>query len=469
MKSSSYNHDLLVIGSGPAGQEGAITAANLRKKAAIVERKWSPAAPSLFSWTVPSKILREAVLSLKALRAVQPGDLALNRIDMSDLTSRVEAVVRNERAVIKSKLERSNVESIEGEARLIDAHTVEIQTGAGATRVTAENLLIAVGTRPAAPAHVSIDGKRIYNSDHLLSLQQLPRDLIIVGSGLIGIEYASMLVLLGVKITLVDERPALLDFVDREIVNNLKSQLTQLGVTFRLGQVIRSCKANSSGDGVTVTLENGESIVGESLLYVAGQDANTDKLNLASVDVCTTENGKVEVNEHFQTAVANIYAAGDVIGFPAEGLYYGSVSMMQGRLAIFNMYGYPATSRPELFAYGLYAIPEMSMVGQTEEQLKERQVEYRTGIAYYRDLANAQIVGDENGFLKLLFDPDSLKLLGVHIIGERAAEIIHIGQAVLSFGGTIEYFRDAVFTYPSMAEAYKLAALDGMHKVGLLP
>lgn len=469
MMSSIYNYDLLVIGSGPAGQEGAITAANLRKKVAIVERKWSSAAPSLFSGTVSSKVLREAVLSLKALRAFRRGEVALTRARMSDLTPLVEAVIRNERAVVKSRLERSNVESIQGEARFIDAHTVEIQTGEGATRVTAENILIAVGTRQAASSQVSIDGKRIYNSDQLLSLQQLPSDLIIVGAGLIGVEYASMLALLGVKITLVDERPALLDFVDREIVNNFKSQLTQLGVSFQLGQAIRACEANSSGEGVTVTLENGESIVGESLLYVAGQHANTDSLNLASVGVCTTENGKVEVNQQFQTAAANIYAAGDVIGFPAEGLYYGSISMMQGRLAILNMYGYPATSRPGLFAYGLYAVPEMAMVGQTEEQLKELRVEYRTGIACYRDLAKITMVGDEHGFLKLLFDPDSLKLIGVHIIGEHAAEIIHIGQAVLSFGGTIEYFRDAVFAYPSMAEAYKLAALDGMHKVGLLP
>lgn len=466
MKSSDYNYDLLVIGGGPAGQEGAITAANLRKKVAIVERKEALAA---LSGTVSSKVLREAVLSLKALRAFQPGDLARNCIEMPDLTARVEAVIKSERAVIKSQLERCNIESIQGEARFIDAHTIEIRTGKGNAHVTAENLLIAVGTRPAANAQVPVDGKRIYNSNHLLSLQQLPRDLIIVGAGLIGVEYASMLALLGVKVTLVDERPTMLGFVDQEMVSNLKTRLMQLGVTFRLGQPIRGYEANSSGDGVTVTLENGERIVGESLLHVAGQQANTDQLSLAPVGVCTTENGKVEVNEQFQTSVANIYAAGDVIGFPAEGLYCGSVSMMQGRLAVFSMYGYPATSRPGLFAYGLYAIPELSMVGQTEQQLRERRVEYQTGIARYQDLAQAQIAGDEHGFLKLLFDPDSLKLLGVHIIGERAAEIIHIGQAVLSFGGTIEYFRDAVFTYPSIAEAYKLAALDGMHKVGLLP
>lgn len=468
MNSNGHHYDLLVIGGGPAGQEGAITAANLRKKVALVERKGSPAAPTLFSGTVASKILREAVLSLKALRAFLP-NRTINRIEMSDLIARVEAVVGNERTAIKSRLEHSNVDSIQGEASLIDAHTVEIRTDEGITRVTAENILIAVGTRPAAAGQMAMNGKRIYNSDQLLSIQRLPRDLIIVGAGLVGVEYASMLALLGVKITLIDHRPALLDFVDREIVNTLKSQMTQYGVSFRLGQAIRSFQANSAGDGVTVTLENGESIVGESLLHVARQEANTDTLNLASLGVGILENGKVEVNEQFQTAVANIYAAGDVIGFPAEGLYYGSISTMQGRLAVFNMYGYPATSRPGLFAYGLYSIPEMAMVGQTEEQLKKQQVEYRTGIARYRDLAKVQIAGDEHGFLKLLFDPDSLKLLGVHIIGERAAEIVHIGQAVMSFGGTIEYFRNAAFAYPSIAEAYKLAALDGMHKAGLLP
>jgi NAD(P) transhydrogenase len=464
----AHNYDLVVIGGGPAGQKGALAAAQLRKKVAVVERKWSGPGVSAQAGTISSRLLREAVLTLRARRIFHGNDPVQPRIEMTDLATLVPAIVGSHATILKSQLEGADVETFVGEARFLDSRTVEIQTDKEPICVTAEKFLIAVGTRPAASDRVAVDGERVFNSDQLLSMPRIPRHLTIVGAGLIGIEYASMLVLLGAKITLVDERAEILGFVDRQIVDALSSHLMKLGVSFRMGVKVVECKSDAAKDRVTVYLSNGEMIEGESLLYVAGRQANTDTLNLASAGLCTKEDGRIEVNDEFQTAVPNIYAAGDVIGFPVEGLYYASISMEQGRLAASSMYGYPAGSSPEVFPYAIYSIPEIAMVGATEQVLKDRNIEYEIGVARYEELVQAQI-SDEQGFLKLLFDPDSLKLLGVHIMGMRAAEVIHIGQAVLRFGGTIEYFRDAVFNYPTIAEVYKLAAADGLKKAGWLP
>jgi NAD(P) transhydrogenase len=388
--------------------------------------------------------------------------------EMPDLADRMRAIVQRYGAILQSSLEQANIETIRGEARFVEPHTVEVQSERGPTFIKSDKFLIAVGTRPAASPDIVVDGKRIYNSDQLFAMQKIPQHLIIVGGGLIGVEYASMLVLLGAKVTLVDERPALLTFVDRGVVDAFTAHLTPLGVTFRLGVKVAECRSDAARDRVTVRLSDGEILEGEALLYVAGRQANTDTLNLRALGVNTTHDGKIEVNDEFQTTAPNIYAAGDVIGFPIEGLYYGSISMEQGRLAVCNMFGLPARSSPEGFPYGIYGIPEIAMVGPTEQALQESKIEYQTGMARYEELVQAQIA-DEPGFLKLLFDPDSLKLLGVHIMGARAAEVIHIGQAVLRFGGTIEYLYEAVFNYPTIAEAYKLAAADGLKKVGWLP
>jgi NAD(P) transhydrogenase len=384
---------------------------------------------------------------------------------MFDLTFRVDGVIKAEAQVIQSQLLQNRVDTLEGEAKFVDAHTVEIQGKHGSKQVTADKFLIAVGARSVTNDRIPQDGKRIYGSDELLSLRELPSDLIIVGAGLIGIEYASLLAALGVKVTLVEQRPALLSFLDGEIIENFRSRLEQMGVTFRLGEKVVECAVDAKENCVVAKLENG-SIRGESLLYTAGRRGNTDRLNLAAVGLETISGHKLKVNGRYCTAVPNIYAAGDVIGFPAEELYYGSISMEQGRLAACNMFGFPATSRPQLFPYAVYAIPEISMVGKTEQDLAEAKIPYEVGIARYQALAKGQILGDDQGFLKLLFDRGSLKILGVHIIGEGAAEIIHIGQAALSLGATIEYFRDTVFNYPTLAEAYKVAAFDGLKKLG---
>ena len=457
-------YDLVVIGSGPAGQKGAICAAKMRKKVAIIDRKKSVGGVCVHTGTIPSKTLREAVLYLSGFRQrtfYGRGYALKDRIAMSDLIFRAEAVMAREVEVIKAQLRRNYVTIMEGDARFLDANTLEVKNDDGAQLVRGQHILIACGTRPAHSAEIPVDGKRIFDSDQVHCLEEIPRDLIVVGAGIIGLEYASMFAALGVKVTLLDQRPILLDFVDREIVESLCFQLRQLGTVFRLGEKVVSVGFDEERDRVFAKLASGKNVHGQGLLYTIGRQANGDLLNLESAGLKAEGRGKLSVNEHFQTAVPHIYAAGDVIGFPA----LASTSMEQGRLASCHMFGKPGKMPPHLIPYGIYTIPEISMVGQTEEQLTHENINYEVGLARYAELAKGQMLGDEQGLLKLVFDPDSLKLLGVHAIGDRAAEIVHIGQVVLTLGASIEYFRDAVFNYPTLAEAYKVAALDGLNKL----
>jgi NAD(P) transhydrogenase len=353
------------------------------------------------------------------------------------------------------------VTTLEGDARFLDPHTIEIRSEDGSQLVRGQHVLLACGTRPAHSGDIPIDGRRIFDSDQVHCLEEVPRELVIVGAGIIGLEYASMFATLGVKVTILDQRPVLLDFVDREIIESLCFQLRQLGTVFRLGEKVVSVGFDEERDRVYAKLESGKNVHGQGLLYTIGRQANSDQMNIETAGLKADDRGKMTVNEHYQTAVPHIYAAGDVIGFPA----LASTSMEQGRLASCHMFGKPGKMPPNLIPYGIYTIPEISMVGQTEEQLTKEKIPYEAGLARYAELAKGQMLGDEQGLLKILFDPDSLKLLGVHIIGDRAAGIVHIGQAVLTTGGTIEYFRDTVFNYPTLAEAYKVAALDGLNKL----
>jgi len=462
MEANEY--DLVVIGSGPAGQKGAICAAKMRKKVAIIDRKRTIGGVCVHTGTIPSKTLREAVLYLSGFRQRSfygRGYVLKDRIAMSDLIFRAQAVMAREIEVIKSQLRRNYVTTLEGEARFLDPHTIEIKSEDGSQLLRGQHILVACGTRPAHSDDIPIDGKRIFDSDQLHELEEVPRDLVIVGAGIIGLEYASMFATLGVKVTLLDQRPILLDFVDREIVESLCFQLRQLGTVFRLGEKVVSVGFDAERDRVFAKLESGKNVHGQGLLYTIGRQANSDQVNIDAAGLKADGRGKISVNENFQTTVPHIYAAGDVIGFPA----LASTSMEQGRLASCHMFGKPGKMPPNLIPYGIYSIPEISMVGNTEEQLTKEKIPYETGLARYAELAKGQMLGDEQGLLKLLFDPNSLKLFGVHIIGDRAAEIVHIGQAVLTMGGTIEYFRDTVFNYPTLAEAYKVAALDGLNKL----
>ena len=461
---SNNEYDLVVIGSGPAGQKGAICAAKMRKKVAIIDRERTIGGVCVHTGTIPSKMFREAVLYLSGFRQrtfYGRGYVLKDRIEMSDLVFRAQSVMSREVEVIKAQLRRNYITSLSGDAHFVDPHTIEINNADGTQQVRGDKILIACGTRPAHDADIPIDNKRIFDSDQIHCLEEIPRELIVVGAGIIGLEYASMFAALGVKVTLLDQRPTMLEFVDHEVVESLCFQLRQLGTVFRLGEKVVQLGYNEERDRVFAKLESGKTVHGSTLLYAVGRQANSDQLNLEAIGLVPDGRGKLVVNQNFQTAVPHVYAAGDVIGFPA----LASTSMEQGRLASCHIFGVAGNIPPNLIPYGVYTIPEISMVGATEEQLTRDKVAYETGISRYAELAKGQMLGDDQGFLKLVFDPATLKLLGVHIIGERAAEIVHIGQAVLAMGGTIEYFRDTVFNYPTLAEAYKVAALDGLNKL----
>jgi NAD(P) transhydrogenase len=460
---TSSSYDLVVIGSGPAGQKGAIAAAKLGKSVAIVDRKEMVGGVCLHTGTIPSKTLREAILYFSGIqqRTFYGRDYSLkDAISVTDLVFRIQTVVAREMEVVRAQLKRNGVVTHNGAARFLDPHTIEVSGTDSSVTLRAENILVACGTRPAHSPTVPLDGKRIVDSDQLGAIEKLPKEFIVVGAGVIGLEYASMLAALGIKITLIEQRPTVLDFLDREIIETLLYTLRQRSVTFRLGEKVVSVGADDKGR-VVASLESGKEVRGDGLLYAVGRCANGDQLNLEAAGLSADDRGRITVDDYYRTSVPHISAAGDVIGFPA----LASTSMEQGRLAVCNIFGIACRSRPEFLPYGIYTIPEISTVGMSEQELTDARIPYEVGQSRYVELAKGQISGVEVGLLKILFHRQTLKVLGVHAIGEGATEIIHVGQAVLAFGGTIEYFRDAVFNYPTFAEAYKVAGLDGLNKL----
>jgi len=451
-------YDLVVIGSGPAGQKGAIAAAKVRKRVAVIDRTAMMGGVSVHTGTIPSKTVREAIFQLTgfAVKALY-GNGSQSRVDISiqDVSSRVNAIVARETEVIRAQLKRNGIAVHQGSAHFLDPHTVEVQGDGEGIRVKAEKILVACGTRPAHSPEIPFDNHRIVDTDHLSGLGGLPKEIIVVGAGVVGLEFASFMA------ALIDQRPALLEFVDRQIVEALSYHLRHLGVTFRLGEKVAQAGIDARRDFVFAELESGKRVHGDALIYAVGRQANGDQLHLEAAGLAADSRGRLKVNEFFQTEIPHLYAAGDVIRFPA----LASTSMEQGRLAACHMFGIPFEHMPGLFPYGIYTIPEISMVGQTEETLTANRVPYEVGIAKYSELAKSMMLGDDAGMLKLLFHPETRKLLGVHALGQRATEIIHIGQAVLFYGGSVEYFRDMVFNYPTLAEAYKVAALDGLNKL----
>jgi NAD(P) transhydrogenase len=461
---SEPEYDLVVIGSGPAGQKGAIAAAKLGKRVAVVDRTTMMGGVCVHTGTIPSKTIREAIVQLTgSVVKTRLGNAKSSYGDISiqDVSQRVLDIVARETEVIRSQLRRNKVTVYQGTATFADPTTVAVQDDDKAVHLKAANILIACGTRPAHSPNVPFDNHRIVDIDHLDSVSGLPRTTIVVGAGVIGLEYASFLAALGSKVTLIEERPAILDFVDREIIEALCFHLRELDITFRLGEKVTRISVEEQRGAVLADLESGKRVQGDALIYAVGRQGNADQLHLDAAGLTADGRGRLKVNEFFQTAVSHIYAAGDVIGFPA----LASTSMEQGRLASTHMFGIPCQHLQELFPYGIYTIPEISMVGQTEETLTTNCVPYEVGIAKYSELAKSMMLGDDMGMLKLLFHRQTRKLLGVHALGQRATEIIHIGQAVLFYGGSIEYFRDTVFNYPTLAEAYKVAALNGLNKI----
>jgi len=456
-------YDLAVIGSGPAGQKAAVAAAKLGRRVVVVDRRDMIGGVCIHTGTIPSKALREAILYLSGFRqrSFYGRDYTLQeRISVTDLSARVRTVLDRETEVVRSQLKRNGIETVHGVARFADPHGLDVETASGHVQVTADHILIACGTRPARSPGIPLDGRRTMDSDQLLSLEAVPKQMIVVGAGVIGLEYASMLTALGSTVTVIDQRPTILDFLDQEMIEALSYHMRRQGATFRLGETVIGVEQDARGR-VIARLESGKTVTGEALLYTVGRQANTDTLGLDAVGIQTDGRGRIPVNGTHQTCVPHIYAAGDVIGFPS----LASTSMEQGRLAACHMFGLPCVSRPELLPYGVYSVPEISMVGRTEQELTKARIPYEVGLAKYEELARGQIIGDDIGFLKLLFHPGTREVLGVHAIGEGASEIIHIGQAVLTLGGTIEYFRDTVFNYPTLAEGYKVAALNGLNKL----
>jgi NAD(P) transhydrogenase len=466
---SDYNYNLVVIGSGPAGQRAAIQAAKIGKRVAVAERRSVVGGVCINTGTIPSKTLREAALYLSGYseRGLYGSSYAVKEhITVDDLLFRANHVIQNEIDVIHHQLRRNGVELFSAEASFVDPHTLRLKNvdGSGEHEVTTDHVVIAVGTSATRPEHIPFDGTHILASDDILKLDVIPRTLTVVGGGVIGLEYASIFSALGVRVTVVDRRPNLLPFIDDEIVDALVYQMRQDRVTLRLNETVHhiSPEPEKGKDDVRIDLESGKEIWTEKALYSIGRTGATADLNLAAAGLKADDRGRLSVNENYQTEVPSIYAAGDIIGFPS----LAATSMEQGRLATCHAFGVPANSVPELFPYGIYTIPEISTVGRTEAELTEAGIPYEVGKAQYKEIARGQIIGDQSGLLKLIFHLETRKLLAVHIIGSGASELIHIGQAVLAFGGTVDYFVETVFNYPTLAECYKTAAFDGINRLG---
>ncbi len=460
----SVKYDLIVVGSGPAGQRAAVAASKMNKRVAVVEARTVVGGVCVNTGTIPSKTMREAVLHLSGYnyRSVYGINYRVKeKITMADLAFRVQAVIKTEVDVTEAQLSRNGIDVVHGIASFVDPHTVRVAGRQTETTLEAEHIIIAVGTKPASSPKVPVNGRSIVNSDQILDIPELPRTLIVVGGGVIGVEYTCMFAVLGVRVTLIEKRDRLLEFADREIIEALSYHLRDARVTLRLGEEVESVEEPSPGT-VVANLESKKKVSGDALLYAVGRQGAVDDLNLAAAGLEADNRGRIAVDEHYQTKVPHIFAAGDVVGFPA----LASVSMEQGRIAAARAFNdQAATSNPGFYPYGIYTIPEISFIGKTEEQLTGEDVPYEVGMAYYREVARGQIRGDTTGRLKLIFHRDTRKVLGVHIIGEDATELVHIGQAVMTLGGTVDYFIDTVFNYPTLAECYKVAAFNGLGRL----
>jgi NAD(P) transhydrogenase len=462
------DHDFVVIGSGPAGRRAAIQAAKLGHSVLVVEKGRRVGGVSVHTGTIPSKTLRETVLNLtgwrergfygRAYRVKQD-------IEAKDLMMRLHMTLDHEVDVLEHQFARNAVHTLRGTARFLDAHSIEVVLDSGDVRViSGGRFLIAVGTRPYRPPDVPFNGHNVLDSDEIVEIPRLPRSLTVVGAGVIGVEYATIFSALDVTVALVEARPGLLEFIDEELIEDFTHQLRDRGMALRLG--CKVARIEFEHDWPVTILENGRRLRSEMLLYAAGRVGATDSLNLASCGLVPDARGRLKVDPHtFQTEVPHIYSAGDAIGFPS----LASTAMEQGRIAACHAFGMPLPPAPEFFPYGIYSVPEISTVGMSEQEVRKREIPYECGVARFRETSRGHIMGLSTGLLKMLFALDTRRLLGVHIVGEGATELVHIGQAVLNLRGTLDYFIENTFNYPTLAEAYKIAALDAWNRMTHTP
>ena len=458
------SYDMIVIGSGPAGRRAAIQSAKLGKSVLVVENRLRVGGVSVHTGTIPSKTLRETVLNLSGWRERAFYGLAYRvkkDIEGKDLGVRLRKTLDHEIEVLEHQFARNGVKTLAGLARFTDPHTLVVSAGNEEITVAGDKIMLAVGTAPHRPAEVPFNGRNVFDSDDIASEPHVPRSLTVVGAGVIGIEYATIYSALDVPVTIIEPRQHFLDFIDDEIIEEFVHDLRKRGMQFRLGVKVDRIELDEQGWTVS-HLSDGRRVRTEMVLYAAGRMGATANLNLSAAGLEADPRGRLKVDaKTFQTAVPHIYAAGDVIGFPS----LASTAMEQGRIAACHAFEAPMPPAPEYFPYGIYAVPEISTVGLSEAQAREKGIAYEVGIARFRETSRGHIMGLESGMMKMLFSLEDRSLLGVHILGEGATELIHIGQAVLNLGGTLDYFVENAFNYPTLAEGYKIAALDAFNRM----
>ena len=459
----SARYDFAVIGTGPAGKRAAIEAAKSGQRVVAVDLEQYIGGQAVHRGTIPSKTLREAVLHVTGIaqRSFYGNSYrVIADATMDELMQRTTQVIQAEVDVVQNAFLMNDIDLIFGTAKFLQPNKLEVVSTNSSVEIHADQIIVATGSRPARPDHIPFDNPRVVDSDGILTVSSIPKSLTIVGGGVIGTEYASIFATLGVRVTLIDGRKDLLEFVDEEIIEALKHRMREDGITLRLGHNVARVDFDERNRPVAV-LETGAKIAGDVLMYSIGRQGATEHLRIEKAGISADERGRLAVSKNYQTAVKHIYAVGDVIGQPA----LASTSAEQGRLAARHALGLDCPSLDDDLPIGIYTIPEISMLGKTEEELTSSGVAYETGIARYKEIARGAIIGDDFGVLKLLFDPASRQVLGVHIFGSQASELLHIGQAVIQLGGTVDYFIETIFNYPTFAEAYRIAALNGVDKL----
>ncbi len=459
------HYDLIVIGSGPAGRRAAVQSAKLKKSVLVVERGRRVGGVCVHTGTIPSKTLRETVLNLSGWRERGfYGRAHRNKQEVSaeDLRRRLHITLEHEVEVLEHQFTRNNVTCVFGEARFLSAHAIEVMAETGeACHFHGDSIIIAVGTQPYRPEHIPFDGDAIVDADEILELKRMPRSLVVIGASVIGVEYATIFSALDVKVTIIEPGDSLLGFVDRELVDEFIHDLRDRGMSLRFNSKVKGV-FRVGAQTCRIELDDHRQVVADMVLFAAGRTGATQALNLEAAGLACDERGRITIDKaNFRTAVPHIYAVGDVIGFPS----LASTAMEQGRIAACCAFGESAHAPPEFFPYGIYSVPEISTIGMTEEQVREKSIGFETGIARFRETSRGHIMGLSTGFMKMIFALETRRLLGVHIVGEGATELIHIGQAVLNLGGGLDYFVENTFNYPTLAEAYKIAALDAYNRM----